>query len=199
MKLDDILAKLDKRLHRLKSLPDDPPGLRCYGIETEGTSVFVTVAPIDRARAMPFDNPKAVVDGIHNALADDQGIVEVANGTVGECGRYIYSIVKTAGQPSGVQYCLTLHVDVNGELTAVQGFFSERGVTGMRDAMVLEQCVRAGTISPPDMKGWTFDPYDPSRRRGLLMNLSEKAEYDQAFPTHPLSELRDIIRFLVQG
>jgi len=199
MRRNDILAKLDERLHRLKSLPDDPPELRCYGTETEGASVFVTVAPIEEARVMPFDNPKAVIDGIHNALADDQGIVEVASGTVGERARYIYSIVKTAGQPSGVQYCLTLHVDANGELTAVQGFLSERGVTGMRDAMVLEQCVRTGTISPPDMKGWTFDPYDPNRRRGLLMNLSEKAEYDQAFPAHPLSELRDIIRLLVQG
>ena len=197
MNLDDLLARLDEMLHRLNSLPDDPPGMRCYGTETEGATIFMTVAPIEGDGAMPFDNPTAVVNGIHGALADDQGLVEVANGTIGDCGRYIYSVVKTAGQPSGVQYCLTLHLDVNGEQTAIQGFFSERGVTGMRDATVLEQCVRAGTVSPPDMDGWTFDPYDPKRRRGFLMNQSERAEYDRAFPMHPLSELRKMVRALV--
>ena len=199
MKMDDIIAKLDTRLRRLKSLPDDPPGMKCYGIENEGASIFLTVTPLEKSSAMPFDNPKSVVDGIHKALADDQGIVEVANGTVGERARYVYSIVKTAEQPSGVQYCLTMHVDANGEFAAIQGFFSERGATGMRDTMVLEHCVRAGTIGTADMKGWTFDPYDPGRRRGLLMNLSEKAEYDQAFPAHPLSQLRGIVRLLVEG
>ncbi len=197
MNLDDLLARLDEMLHRLNSLPDDPPGMRCYGTETEGATIFMTVAPIEGDGAMPFDNPTAVVNGIHGALVDDQGLVEVANGTIGDCGRYIYSVVKTAGQPSGVQYCLTLHLDVNGEQTAIQGFFSERGVTGMHDATVLEQCVRAGTVSPPDMDGWTFDPYDPKRRRGFLMNQSERAEYDHAFPMHPLSELRKMVRALV--
>ena len=198
MKLDDLLARLDEMLHRLNSLPDDPPGMRCYGAETEGASIFLTAAPIEGGKAMPFDNPTAVVNGIHDALADDQGLVEVTNGTIGDWGRYIYSVVKTAGQPSGVQYCLTLHLDVNGEQAAIQGFFSERGVTGMRDATVFEQCVRAGTINPPDMNGWTFDPYDPKRRRGFLMNQSERAEYDRAFPMHPLTELRKMVRFLVQ-
>ncbi len=197
MKLDDLLARLDEMLHRLNSLPDDPPRMRCYGAETGESSIFMTVAPIEGAGTMPFDNPTAVVNGIHGALADDQGLVEVANGTIGDCGRYIYSVVKTAGRPSGVQYCLTLHLDMGGERTAIQGFFSERGVTGMRDATVLEQFVRAGTISPPDMDGWTFDPYDPKRRRGFLMNQSERAEYDRAFPMHPLSELRKMVRALV--
>ena len=49
------------------------------------------------------------------------------------------------------------------------------------------------------MDGWFKDPYDNSFKKGLLMNLSEKPEYDAMFPNHPLSILRNIIKFLIEN
>jgi len=48
-------------------------------------------------------------------------------------------------------------------------------------------------------EGWVADPYDPTYMQGALMNLSEKEEYDEAFPNHPLSQARKIVKFLIEN
>jgi hypothetical protein len=70
-----------------------------------------------------FNNPQAVIDGIHNSLGDDQGLVEAEAAILNKC---IYSIVKTKMEPSGVQYCLTLHFDISGKYYIVTGFSVNR-------------------------------------------------------------------------
>jgi hypothetical protein len=43
------------------------------------------------------------------------------------------------------------------------------------------------------------DPYDEKFDRGILMNLSEKREYDYSFPNHPLSEMRRLIDYIIDN
>ncbi|MBC8136664.1 MAG: hypothetical protein H8F28_12315 [Fibrella sp.] len=72
---------------------------------------------------------------------------------------------------------------------------AEEGVTGIRDAVVLDKMLEAGEIefSGGKMQGWMQDPYDPAVNAPLMRNLSEDIRYDVDFPDHPLSRLRSIL------
>lgn len=175
----------------MRPMPDDPPGSLPLGMEGPGATCFAMVMPVDPAQAMPFADPQDVIDGIHDALADDQGLVEVESSMTASGLRCIHSIVKTAVEPAGVQYALTLDLEMPQFCIRVQGFFDEAGTTGARDAAVF-----AMTGAAPD--GWRRDPYDPKRTAGNLMNLSELPEYDSAFPQHPLSLLRGFVASILR-
>ena len=192
------LPTVPDRYRKMKSMPDDPPYSCAYGHETEEAGCFVIMYPIPLAQAMPFENPESVIDGIHEALGDDQGLVAVDSGKTMAGLDFIYSIVKTLKEPSGVQYCLTMHLCYGQYAVQVQGFFDELGVTGMRDAMIFTQAQSEGKVEATEdgIKGWNADPYDPDYSHGCLMNLSEQQEYDRWFPQHPLSEARQLIEDL---
>ena len=189
------MPKMPGRYQKLNSMPDDPPYSCAYGYETNEAECFVMVYPISLVQAMPFDQPESVIDGIHAALGDDQGLISVDSGKTSAGLNFIYSIVKTLKEPSGVQYCLTMHLCYGQYAVQVQGFFDELGVTGMRDAIVFSQAQSEGKVKTVEngIKGWIADPYDPDYNHGCLMNLSEKQEYDRRFPQHPLSEARQFI------
>ena len=98
-----------------------------------------------------------------------------------------------------MQYNLTMHINMNEYSFNIQVFCDEVGMTGMRDSVVIQKLINEGTVKMPNMDGWFKDPYDNSFKKGLLMNLSEKPEYDAMFPNHPLSILRNIIKFLIEN
>jgi hypothetical protein len=110
-----------------------------------------------------------------------------------------YSIVKTKLNPSGMQYILTMHIDYGTDTICVQSFFSEKGMTGQRDSIVLDRLISEGVVTMPDFSNWKSDPYDKNYSRGLLMNLSELRKYDEQFPTHPLSEIRKFVDFIIKN
>jgi len=176
---------------QVKTMPEDPPGSTVIMKVTGESQCMVLIYPIENT--MPFDNPQEVINGIHNSLADDQGLVEVEIAIPNKC---IYSIVKTKMEPDGVQYCLTLHFDLSGNFYNVTGFFSEEGITGKRDAIVYE-LARRDNIVKSGFEGWAFDPYDNKYNKGFLMNLSENRQFDDMFPFHPLSEARNFIKNLL--
>ena len=186
----------------LDSLPDDEPGQITYVSQDEGTNALLKVNTMLSKYAMPYKKQDKIIKGIHETLEEDQGLVEVGAGIMGYSGRhYAYSIVKTKLEPTGVQYCLTLHIIDDGYTIAVQGFFEEAGTTGIRDSIVVELERREGTIdiSAEGITGWTRDPYDDKRTEGFLMNLSEAKKYDAMFPEHPLSELRNTLEILINN
>ena len=170
----------------MRPMPDDPPHSLPLGMETAGATCFLMAMPIPSEQAMPYDDPQDVIDGIHGALAKDQGLVEVGTGKTASGARLIYSVVKTAVEPSGTQYALTLNLEGRRSDVCVQGFFDEAGATGARDAAVF-----AMTCASLDC--WSHDPYDPGVTEGYLMNASESPDYDDAFPDHPLSLLRGLV------
>lgn len=182
---------------KMNSMPDDPPLSVPYGYETEKAECFVMIQPIQLEQAMPFEHPEAVVDGIHHALGDNQGLIDVKTGKTNASRNYIYSIVKTLNETRGVQYCLTMHLDFQDYAVQVQGFFDELGTTGVRDAIVY--ALTRGERTGDPLNGWVQDPFDPGYTRGVPMNRSENEKYDAQFPAHPLSELRKFLSVLVES
>lgn len=72
---------------------------------------------------------------------------------------------------------------------------SERGATGLREAIVTATLMSEGKLKPEEYEErWGQDPYDPAFRslvdRSLLRFMSDDESYDQQFPQHPLSKVR---------
>lgn len=183
---------MPERYELLKPLPEDPPYSRAFGFQTPGALCYVLTRPIPAGKAMPYGDPQPVIDGIHSALADDQGLIAVEKGETKAGCRFIYSIVKSMNEPGGVQYCLTMHVEYPECAVMVQGFFDEAGTTGIRDAMVYAMLSNEGKVRATEngIEGWNEDPFDPNYTHGNRMNCSEHEQYDGLFPDHPLSEMR---------
>lgn len=196
-----LSVMLPKEYNKVRSMPDDPPKSISYGLETEGSQVLLTVSSKARDQLMNFDNTQVVIDGIHDALKNDQGLIEVNSGETRTGRKYIYSIVKTVVPDSGVQYCLIMDICYDEYVVTLKGFFSEHGITGVRDTTVFDFMSKQNRIilTENGVTGWNCDPYDSSYTKGIPMNCSENAEYDELFPFHPLSETRRFIRSVLEN
>ena len=134
------------------------------------------------------------IAGIRQFLGENQGLIEAIAET-----DYVFSIVKTLKQPSGVQYVLTYQKFYPEFILNIQAFFEETGMTGIRDNVVYEMCRRQNIVGTEDdpFSGWTQDPYDANVKTGALMNISEQKQFDEKFPGFPLSMCREFVRTLV--
>lgn len=107
---------------QVDSMPEDPEGSIPLMAQSDNAVCLVVLQPLSPEDAMPFDNPQIVIDGIHECMNEDQGLIEVEAG--GEAGsRYIYSIVKTLKNPDipeGVQYTLTLDKECEGGIDCMR-------------------------------------------------------------------------------
>jgi hypothetical protein len=77
----------------------------------------------------------------------------------------------------------------------------ERGTTGVREAVVTATLLNEGKLKPEEYEQrWGQDPYDPAFRgavdRSLLRFISDDERYDQQFPEHPLSKVRQTLATL---
>jgi len=201
--LNEIVVLPDK-LVQLGKRPGDPPNAAFYAMESAQSKDIVQYMPIAKENAMDYSDLKGLVDGVHNELGETQGLIEVLNGKTSKGKNYIYSIIKSALSPQrggGVTYTLCLDVDFEGFCLRVMGFFKEVGITGVRDSACLElERRKSGYGSIEDvMRNWRKDPCDENYTKGNLMNLSEQREYDEAFPDHPLSLLRQFTDFFISN
>lgn len=202
MKIADVEFNFDEDYTKLNSLPEDPKDSVSFGARTDNADCFIMIYPIPQEQAMPFDNCKPVIDGIHNCLGNDQGLIEVENGNTKSGLPYIQSIVKTLDQEHhGVSYCLTLHIQYSNSVLLIQGFFNETGTTGIRDTQVFLALREKGTVTLTEngAEGWAKDPYDENYKSGVLKNLGEDKDFDQFFPAHPLSECRRILQYILDN
>ncbi|MFZ2561169.1 MAG: hypothetical protein ACTHXE_13405 [Corynebacterium variabile] len=214
--MDITLGDTGRTLHLpshwevLNTLPEDAPGTVAFGYQLSGSNAVVTLAPLD-SQMMPVDRDE-VIAGIRPNLREfHAGLVEADAGETPVGDLIVYTVVKTlppedAEPGSGMQYNLTLHVAVeNGEYLEpwqLQGFFTETGTPGMRDAAVMDLKRRSGEISIGDdgLEGWYADPYDPSLTPAdgyLLATLAEDRAYDDRFAEHPLSQARLLLDALI--
>ena len=196
IKVGPLEITIPESLEPLKNLPEEPPERRSFAFQTSQALIMAHLDSIARESAMPFDDPEQVVASIHRDLGDDQGLIEVRNGTTNADRPVIYSIVKTANHPEGVQYFMLMHIDYGRNALQASVFASEYGMTGMRDGQVYAFARNHGYIGP-DGSGWMCDPYDGDYARGVLMNMSEDERFDQDFPEHPLSVERGLRDALV--
>lgn len=202
MKIVDIDFNFDENYTKLDSLPEDPKDSVSFGARTENAECFIMIYPIPQEQAMPFDNCKSVIDGIHSCLGNDQGLIEIENGNTKAGLPYIQSIVKTLDQEHhGVSYCLTLHIKYSNNVLMIQGFFNETGTTGIRDTHIFAALEQKGIVKATKngIEGWAKDPYDENYKSGILKNLAEDKEFDQFFPAHPLSECRRILDYIIEN
>ncbi len=182
---------------QMNPLPGDPVGSISFSKQTNNAACLAMYAAIPSEQALPFNSREEVIMGIRNSLAQDQGIIEVTTGITQAGKKYIYSIVKTVNRGSiGVQYSLMMHIGYfASHVFQVEGFFDETGYTGGRDTAVFAILQRGNKIGP-NYEGWAEDPYDPQFQQGILMNASEKEDYDNAFPEHPLTQARALAKAL---
>ena len=169
-----------------------------YRLETVQCHGAVRVYPIDADRAMYVDDPFSVIDGLRQALAPNQGIVEVRIAKLASGARGVYSIVKTRTPHDALQYVLTFHIVSGEDALCVQGAFEEAGKTGARDAVGYAMLVQAGRIDETG-QGFARDPYDPTYMRGELMTLAEDESLDNMFPEHPLTIARALATHIVNN
>lgn len=111
----------------------------------------------------------------------------------------IWSIFKAPMQPHGMLYLGSYIVPFRDGSLVVKLQCPERGMTGIRDSLVLDQKLGEGTVKPTAdgrLIGWFRDPYNVPSSAPLLWNLSEAESYDSQFPEHPLSRLRSRMRAL---
>ena len=192
------LITLPADFRQLQRKSEDPADSVVYGKQTEGTSCFLVFYPADFAEAMPFEDNVTIAEEIHRKLGEKQGLIEIISRRDNDGHECVYTVVKTLKKPSGVQYNLTMQIRYPDRLLQIRGFFDEGRMTGIRDSMVLELAMRNGQIQPGSLNGWSKDPFDENYKNGIPRNLSEREEYDQMFPDHPLSVLRRTVRTMLQ-
>ena len=180
---------------RMKPMPQDSDGSVVFGTDTDMAQGYFIIFTLDFHEAMPFDNDQVVIDSIHHYLNSNQGLIEVNSGTTQLGRRFVYSIIKTVMPQQGVQYSVTLQIEYDDCIINLQGPFSEVGTIGIRDATIYEMIQRENK----DKIAWMQDPYDSSFENEILMNYSEQRRFDQAFPTHPLSQARQAIDFIIEN
>lgn len=186
-------VSIPKYYQRVDSMPDDPEGSLPYMVQTENAACFALIFPVDESQSLPRTQDELIA-GIRQFLGENQGLIEAIAET-----DYVFSIVKTLKQPSGVQYVLTYQKFYPEFILNIQAFFEETGMTGIRDNVVYEMCCRQNIFGTEDdpFSGWTQDPYDANVKTGALMNISEQKQFDEKFPGFPLSMCREFVRTLV--
>ncbi len=190
--------KIPEDYKLLNSMPDDPDNCLSYGKETDSCATFIQLFSIPWNSTMPWGEDQTIIDNIHQSLAENQALIEVKNGRTRRGYRYVYSIVKTHNEPSGVQYFLLMQVLYGHAALNIKAFFSEKGMTGKRDTAVFEMACREGVVSISDTSKWTYDPYDKNFKRDYLMNMSEEERFDQLFPEHPLTQCRHFVNIVIE-
>lgn len=182
------MLKLPNYYQRLKNTPDDLPRSEIYGVKTETFQSIVRMFPLLKEYAMPL-NTSEIINGIHAILNKDQGIIECEKGKTKSGYDFVYSIIKTKLEPSGVEYFLRMHVFAK-EVIELDIFSDEIGTTGMRDSVVFTM------LKLKNFDDWSCDPYDKEYKKGFLMNKSEERKYDDMTRGHPLTELRKTLEFI---
>ena len=180
---------------------DGRPHLRTFRYETADAGSMVLYYHIDETDTVPWDNPQELIDRIHQSRAMFLGLIEVETGKTVSGLRYIYSVLKSLKDRDTIRYLLDMKIDFSICTLGVKGYFDEMGEKGIRESGIYSLLTTQGTDHTADIEieRWEEDPYDSGCKNeyGMLMNSSEKKEYDSRFPQHPLSELRRFVAELI--
>jgi hypothetical protein len=133
-------------------------------------------------------------------MAEDGGggLIEVRTGAGGQ-GATLSLIYKRLEMPAYVFTGMLIipGTEVSRVWTVVSG---ERGTTGVREAIVTTELMKAGRLTVADYQlSWAQDPYDVNYcgvDRSVLRFMSDDESYDEQFPDHPLSKVRRVLAVL---
>ncbi|NML36817.1 hypothetical protein HHL17_06375 [Chitinophaga sp. G-6-1-13] len=106
----------------------------------------------------------------------------------------VSTLFKFPQQPNGITYIASVIIPFKECSYVLKVTAVEAGHTGMREAMVMDMLSKSGF----DTDLLSADPYEPGFREGVVMNATEKPEYDTMFPSHHLSQARQLIARITQ-
>jgi hypothetical protein len=201
----DFFKKLfNRKQPALASLAFDAPGWQVQETnpkkqvwEHPGRAAMLTLHFFDVPPDLPLrPDDQTALRGHYRSLisAQNGGLVEVSTGLVANTRvRVVKTIFKVPRQPRGMGYIGSLTLPFKHFSYVVKIQAEEAGLTGMREAVIADKMIREGKITPGEniILGWSADPYDRGWKKGSLMNLAEREEYDHLFPDHPLTIVRD--------
>jgi hypothetical protein len=199
----DYNLVINDRWQIVNKKPDDPKELSVIGLNHQNCYSIVFLNPIPEKEIMPIWDKNLTINSVRHYLDENQGIIEIDNNL--EKFPFIYTIIKIPKQEHGNHYLFKFHIQMNNVFYQIDGMFDEMGVTGIRDNTIYEKCRRDGIVNIEETNGkinligWNEDPYDKNYKKGFLMNLSEKREFDEYFPYHPLSEARKLLGELIEN
>ena len=192
----DGYVKLKYKNPAKEALKKRDPDVYAYRKMVGHSDNVFTIFETTAEKAMNFEDEQDLIDGIHEAMSEIQGLIEVKSGKTKRGYDYIYSIVKTYKEEKlGNLYYLRMNLRNEDKIVEVNASFDEIGCTGLREAMGAELARRAGVadIFAEGKPGWNEDPYDPMYKRGHLMNVCEREGIDGLFPDNPLTQAREFI------
>ena len=191
---NNVRISISDSWERIDAMPDTTPGTQVFCMTTENSECIIIASPTDIQNIMPINNPQEVINGIREVLGEKQALIEVKSVCTNKTG-LAYYIIKTPIQPHGVEYMLIMDLITVSGAIHIHGFFTEAGITGLRDSVVYGIERKRGNVGE-NFKGWLKDPYDDKINREYVMNLSEYEKYDDMFPQHPLSVARTFVKSL---
>jgi hypothetical protein len=113
---------------------------------------------------------------------------EVAKFADVHCIRSVVKVPSPGGSPRGLTYLASLTIPFQQRSFVIKAQCSESGVSGTREAVVMDRAMAEGTVKPDgdQLLGWALGPHDA--------NLSEDPSLDTEFRKHPLSRARAGLR-----
>ncbi len=182
--------------HGFEPLGDQDAVRRWYSPRRDGVVLYYFPISPD-IEADP--NDVRAIRAYYRQLATDAGhaIIEVDTHEVHQL-RVIQTVIKVPEQPTGTTYLGSITIPRRDFSFVLKVQCREEGVTGMRDALVLDELLSQGELSAAGgiPEGWMQDPYDPSFWAPLMRNRAEAEKYDSQFPDHPLSRARSLLVYL---
>ena len=88
------MISLPNCLEKLKPLPEDPADCQVYGCFEAEFNAIVKIYPINQL--LPYDD-QDWIDGIHDSLDEDQGLIKVEKSKTTRGQKYIYSMSSCSG------------------------------------------------------------------------------------------------------
>ena len=182
---------------------DNKPSLKSWIKKDKTAFVGIEISKV----AYPYqvhEIEKIIDDERSQVIASDFGGIISCEIQNIEGFDFIETIVKSPvspnGIPSGMNYIGTLRLPLEDCYFEIMIKICENGTTGMRDSAIFSKWFQEnGAIESHEngqIIGWVKDPYNESIVDGRPMNLSEQEKYDNDFPDHPLSELREKMKTL---
>ena len=142
------------------------------------------------------------IKGTLNGINEPQSLLEVEFGETKKNLPYAYEIVKICmlgkdgKTPKRVSYTLNLNIKYKNYCGYINADFSECGMTGVRESMVMAMI--DNLVGIDNLKSYFYTPFKVGKK-GVQINICEKKIWDDLVPQHPLSQLRKMVDFIIEN
>lgn len=121
----------------------------------------------------------------------DGGLLKVETIRIDEVD-CLETLIKIPRAPSGILYISSITIPFRSCSYVIKLQMTENSTTGIREAVIGQKLLAENVLTTHNnhIDGWSSDPYLTNYSSGSLMNIAEREEYDEMFPDHPLTRIR---------